>query len=651
MHDDDWVSRLLAAQVVWSPLLCEGRPWVPALGDAPVYHARLPMTDRQAAAPDWPVLLARLAGDEAGPEGAGGVTWWLTVGHGAPPDLEGQMPASENDEPVTMPVDGASQAANVVLTEVPLSLIDPSPVNPRDTLGTEEELDAFAADVSARGLLQPITVAEQPDGRYRVVYGHRRCEAARRAGLDSVSVLLREGGDPATDDLDRLAENSHRRDLSPLEEAKAFQRVIEVHGLTQAAVAAAIGTTKQHVTKRLTLLRLVPEAVPLLADGRLPVARAVEWAREDPEVQADATRRVTAGASPAEPAAALTSARMAAQVRREREQAALTLRARGVEVYEGAPLYGPRATVRVLDEPFLELLAEAGVADHAALACHAVTVSEQVQGRADGADPVARWGLPLCTDPQPHRDAVAEVRRRQAEAAEAGRAGALPTPAPSAPVPRDPAAEAREAARAERQREVAAAARERQEFITWLVRGSLDEGWAHHVAQQYLLDGLYPAGQVPSPDEQVYELAAALVGEERAGLLEAMSGGAAGAVRWALALRLALTETLLDPSASGGYYPVAEPVVRAHLRFLAGRGMGLTAVDEEYLREYADVRPYLVGVPGSDPDKAPGQEGACWGDPGLGALRTEALAEHARQEGEAATAQADAARAAQETYA
>ncbi|HLG68156.1 MAG TPA: ParB/RepB/Spo0J family partition protein [Acidimicrobiales bacterium] len=161
------------------------------------------------------------------------------------------------------------------LREVPLSSIRPSVVQPR-TRFDEESMAALAASIRELGVLQPVLV-RQIDGEgesYELIAGERRWRAARRAGLQTIPVLVRSG----TSDVDSLeqalVENLHRADLNPLEEAAAYQQLIDEFGLTHDQVATKVGKGRATITNALRLLHLPAGAQRALAEGTISAGHA-----------------------------------------------------------------------------------------------------------------------------------------------------------------------------------------------------------------------------------------------------------------------------------------------------------------------------------------------------------------------------------------
>jgi ParB family chromosome partitioning protein len=122
-------------------------------------------------------------------------------------------------------------------------------------------------------VLQPVLARDMGDGTYQLVAGERRWRAARRAGLQTIPAVVR-----STDDLSSveqaLVEHLHRQDLTPLEEAAAYQQLIEDCGLTHEQVSSRVGKSRSTITNMLRLLSLPPTIQHLLADGRLSAGHA-----------------------------------------------------------------------------------------------------------------------------------------------------------------------------------------------------------------------------------------------------------------------------------------------------------------------------------------------------------------------------------------
>lgn len=158
------------------------------------------------------------------------------------------------------------------LEELPVGSIVPNPHQPRVHFD-EESLAELAASVREIGVLQPVLVRPTGEGTYELIAGERRWRAARRAGLAVIPAIVR-----TTDDLGSveraLVENLHRQDLTPLEEAAAYQQLIEDFSLTHEQVASRIGKSRSSITNTLRLMSLPAAIQALLADGRLSAGHA-----------------------------------------------------------------------------------------------------------------------------------------------------------------------------------------------------------------------------------------------------------------------------------------------------------------------------------------------------------------------------------------
>lgn len=166
---------------------------------------------------------------------------------------------------------GAGTIDAASLIEVAVGDVDPNPHQPRLHFD-EETLGELAASIEQLGVLQPILV-RPVGGRYQLIAGERRWRAAQRAGLATVPAVVR-----TTDDLraveQALVENLHRQDLTPLEEAAAYQQLLEDFELTHDDVAQRVGKSRSAVTNTLRLLGLPPAVQHLLADGKLTAGHA-----------------------------------------------------------------------------------------------------------------------------------------------------------------------------------------------------------------------------------------------------------------------------------------------------------------------------------------------------------------------------------------
>jgi ParB family chromosome partitioning protein len=161
------------------------------------------------------------------------------------------------------------------LREVPIGSIKPNPLQPRSHFD-DETMASLASSIKELGVLQPILVRQSGDDgedEFELIAGERRWRAARRAGLQTIPVLIQ-----VTDDAhsleQALVENLHRQDLNVLEEASAYQQLIEEFDYTHDEVATRVGKSRTAVTNTLRLLQLPSGAQRLLAEGQISPGHA-----------------------------------------------------------------------------------------------------------------------------------------------------------------------------------------------------------------------------------------------------------------------------------------------------------------------------------------------------------------------------------------
>jgi ParB family chromosome partitioning protein len=162
-----------------------------------------------------------------------------------------------------------------ILRVVPISHIKPNAHQPRSHFD-EESMSSLAASIREVGLLQPVLVREV-DGEvesYELIAGERRWRAARRAGLQTIPVLVHSEASDEVSLEQALVENLHREDLNALEEAAAYQQLIDEFGLTHEQVATRMGKGRATVTNTLRLLQLPAGAQRALAEGTISAGHA-----------------------------------------------------------------------------------------------------------------------------------------------------------------------------------------------------------------------------------------------------------------------------------------------------------------------------------------------------------------------------------------
>lgn len=158
------------------------------------------------------------------------------------------------------------------ISEIQIDRIDPNPEQPR-TVFDEEALDELAASISELGIIQPLSLRLTDSGRYQIIAGERRWRAARKAGLASVPAYVRTASDSEITEM-ALIENIQREDLSAIEVALAFKKLIDSYSLTQERLAERLGKKRATIANHLRLLRL-PAVIQLgLRDRKIDMGHA-----------------------------------------------------------------------------------------------------------------------------------------------------------------------------------------------------------------------------------------------------------------------------------------------------------------------------------------------------------------------------------------
>jgi ParB family chromosome partitioning protein len=170
----------------------------------------------------------------------------------------------------TGPVDDVVTGAR--FDEVPIESIVPNPRQPREVFD-DDALAELVTSVREVGVLQPVVVRETGPGRYQLVMGERRWRACREAGLATIPAIIRETPDDALL-RDALLENLHRQQLNPLEEAAAYQQLLQEFGATHDELADRIGRSRSQVSNTIRLLGLPPTVQRRVGAGVLSAGHA-----------------------------------------------------------------------------------------------------------------------------------------------------------------------------------------------------------------------------------------------------------------------------------------------------------------------------------------------------------------------------------------
>jgi ParB family chromosome partitioning protein len=179
--------------------------------------------------------------------------------------------AAASEAPLASPGDPV-EVFGAHYKEIAVSAVAPNPRQPRRAFD-EDALDELAESIRQVGLLQPVVVRAAGPGRYELIMGERRWRAAQRAGLTEIGAIVKQTQD---DDLlrDALIENLHRQQLDPLEEAAAYQQLLDDFGATHEELARKIGRSRPHISNTLRLLNLPPAVQKRVAAGVLSAGHA-----------------------------------------------------------------------------------------------------------------------------------------------------------------------------------------------------------------------------------------------------------------------------------------------------------------------------------------------------------------------------------------
>ncbi len=158
------------------------------------------------------------------------------------------------------------------VSEVPIDSLQPNPYQPRKEFD-EESLKELADSIKQKGVLQPVLVESAGEGIYTIIAGERRVRAAKMAGLTKIPIIVKKFSEEEKLEI-ALIENVQREDLSPLEEAYAYKRLIDISKLSQEEVAVKVGKNRSTVANSLRLLKLPDEFKEALEDGRISSGHA-----------------------------------------------------------------------------------------------------------------------------------------------------------------------------------------------------------------------------------------------------------------------------------------------------------------------------------------------------------------------------------------
>jgi ParB family chromosome partitioning protein len=227
--------------------------------------------------------------------------------------VTGRVPHAERASAVP----SAPDRFGAIYREVPITSVRPNPRQPRQVFD-DHALAELMHSIREFGLLQPIVVRELANGRYELVVGERRLRAAKDAGLQRIPAIVRQTDDDAML-RDALLENIHRVQLNPLEEAAAYQQLLQEFEVTHEQLADRLGRSRPVITNTIRLLKLPVAVQRRVAAGVLSAghARAL-LALDDPGAQEDLAARIVAeGLSVRGTEEAVTVARNGAPAKRK----------------------------------------------------------------------------------------------------------------------------------------------------------------------------------------------------------------------------------------------------------------------------------------------------------------------------------------------
>lgn len=185
--------------------------------------------------------------------------------------------------------DSLQETKNDIL-EVRINEVEPNKDQPRKVFD-EEKLQSLAESIKEHGMVQPIVVRNEKN-RYIIVAGERRWRAAKLAGLKTIPVIVRDLSSREVMEI-ALIENLQREDLNPIEEAEAYQKLLDEYGLTQEQVSKIVGKSRAAIANSVRLLNLAEEIKQMLSDGRITSGHARTLITiTDPEKQKELADRI-----------------------------------------------------------------------------------------------------------------------------------------------------------------------------------------------------------------------------------------------------------------------------------------------------------------------------------------------------------------------
>lgn len=176
------------------------------------------------------------------------------------------------DENITSGFSQTRPVDNSGVSEIDISMLEPNPNQPRKNFDAES-LNELASSIRVHGVIQPIVVNRQQNGKYMIIAGERRYRASKMAGIQTVPAIVKNYTEKQIKEIS-IIENLQREDLNPIESARAIKQLMEEYSLTQEEVAERIGKSRSNIANMTRLLSLYPDVIKLVEDGKLSSGHA-----------------------------------------------------------------------------------------------------------------------------------------------------------------------------------------------------------------------------------------------------------------------------------------------------------------------------------------------------------------------------------------
>lgn len=184
----------------------------------------------------------------------------------------------------------AIEAETSGMQEIEIDLVEPNPEQPR-TRFVESTLEELAQSIRTNGIVQPVVVRRK-EGKYQIVAGERRWRAAQKAGLRKIPVVVKEIADDKLLEI-ALVENIQRHELNPVEEARAYRKLIDTIGFTQDQLSDRVGKERSLISTSLRILKLSPDLLQLIEEDKISASHGrVLLTSEDLAVQRQVARAI-----------------------------------------------------------------------------------------------------------------------------------------------------------------------------------------------------------------------------------------------------------------------------------------------------------------------------------------------------------------------